>query len=1078
MANDFTYILGVHNCANYESGAAILKVPVQGGNIEYVSIGEDRLTRDKQTYTFPLRGIDYCMKEMGLDSLDQIDFIATEYSREPRWLNSGPAYRKIEHDYLKAQLDYDPSRIRIVDHHDAHAVGAFYPSGYDEAAILVIDGMGSELNTQTLYHAKDGQVNLIERGVGWGIGKLYSLVTANVLPYGPEKGYGKVMGLAPYGAEVPEPVLDFKARDQGMTTDYSEFYSRQPVSRMVAQNVPSCTDRTKVLDPTFARASYDIQCECERQFVRMAELAYEKTGCKNLCLSGGVALNGRANHLILEHTPIERIWIPPCCSDTGMPIGVALHVAMDLYGMDNLFFEMKHAYTGRDYPLDEVKQDLKAWGVTCRESSPKEVAGYIYDNKIIGWFDGPSETGPRALGHRSILADASKQEMKDKLNQTVKFREQYRPYAPSVLKEQSREWFDLLDESPYMLLVCEVKEDKRDKVPSITHIDGTARVQDVDREYSPLYWEVINEFYALSKVPMLLNTSFNVNREPIVETPLDAMICSFASSIDYLVFGGELLVDCEPFRDPELVRKMIAKRTEKDDEHYRAITKKFLKSYNEEGMKAYLARENEKANWYIKYAAEYELEKFISQASRNKTRLLIAGTDGHTQALYEYGPGFNQLSVSEVVAYPEAAGETGTWPSAYTPMAPKQIDWSEVDEVFISTHEYQDEVVRWIQEFVPEGISIRTLYDTAMDSLYYTLERDNLKVKVVTETSQARNTVQVVQIDEVSNDDQVSLDERYAFVCNHHFVHPPDKGFMGMAGITPDELDGQLRQLADNFQFVTARELVDPKLSLPESVALVTFDDACRDVFDYAVPVLRRFGIRGTIFVSTLPYAERRITSTQKRQLLLGKWGLDTFSTNFYEIFDREPVKRLSLEESGLENVYRYDEESVRKFKTDLNYLIPHETVSRILDTLFHSVFGSDEDMLGKIYMTEDELKRVQDEGWEIGGHSHGHSVLSLLSERGQENDLHRNRAYLSDVFSSEIASVAYPFGGEGSYTDETIRAARSVGYRVGFTMGREVVRPSHLKNPMCIPRFDNQDLFGRDNQLRQHLLEVLSTGD
>ena len=259
-----------------------------------------------------------------MESLEQIDFIYTDYARLPRWLNSGPGYRKLEHDYLKLRLRYPRERIRVVDHHDAHAASAFYPSPFDEAAVLVVDSLGSRLNTQTLYHFRDGEARMLERGDHWGIGRLYSLVTGSVLPYGPEKGFGKTMGLAPYGAVHPGPVLDFSPRDQGMSSDYSAFFSRPPLPRVVAKGVQRCEDRERVLDPYFARAAYDVQQECERQMVRMAEYAYEQTGSRNLCIAGGTALNGLANARVLQRSRFENVWIPPGCSDTGLSLGLAL----------------------------------------------------------------------------------------------------------------------------------------------------------------------------------------------------------------------------------------------------------------------------------------------------------------------------------------------------------------------------------------------------------------------------------------------------------------------------------------------------------------------------------------------------------------------------------------------------------------------------------------------------------------------------------------------------------------------------------------------------------------------------------
>ena len=323
----YVYILGVPNFANYESSAALIRVPSDGGEIDYVCIAEDRLSRAKHTYTFPLLAIDYCLKHFGLERLGQLDFIATDYARIPRWANSGPAYRKLENDYVKAMLDFPPERILIVDHHDAHAASCYYPSGFDEAGVLVVDGMGSELNTQTAYHFQGNTITWHERGFDWGIGKLYSLITGAVLPYGPEKGYGKVMGLAAYGEGSDAQALSFGAKGAGMTTDYSHFYTRFPISRLVARDVPQCQDRQEVMQDPFPRIAYEVQEECEKEFLRFANYIHEKTGTRHLCISGGVALNGRANYRILQETPIENVWIQPACSDTGIPFGAALWAA-------------------------------------------------------------------------------------------------------------------------------------------------------------------------------------------------------------------------------------------------------------------------------------------------------------------------------------------------------------------------------------------------------------------------------------------------------------------------------------------------------------------------------------------------------------------------------------------------------------------------------------------------------------------------------------------------------------------------------------------------------------------------------
>ena len=1079
---DWHVLLGVPNFANYESAAAVVAVPRGGGAIRYHCISEDRLTREKHSYTFPLRSIDYCLAAFGLDGLADVERIFTDYARLPRWHNSGPAYRKLEHDYLKAKLDFPRERIEILDHHDAHAASCYYPSGFEEAAVLIVDGMGSALETQSLYHGRGETLELIERGRGWGVGKLYSIVTGQVLPYGPEKGFGKVMGLAPYGEAHPGPVLDFGARNEGLTTDYSGFYSRQPVSRLLAENLPRCTDRKQVMEPAFARAAYDVQCECEEQLVRMARHAHERTGSTRLCLAGGVILNGRANHLILERTPIEEIWMPPCVSDCGIPFGLALWGAYNgpPERAERLSVAMPHAYTGREIGDAEIEAELGRAGVAWRETDCEQVAGLIAEGKVVAWFDGASEYGPRALGHRSILADPTREDMKEVLNSGVKFREAYRPYAPSVLAEHARDWFDLLAPSPFMLHVCTVKADKRVRVPAITHVDGTARIQEVSREHSPRYWALIEAFRRRSGVPLLLNTSFNVNREPIVETVADALICALRTKIDVLVFNGRILVACDDYRDPGITQGLTEQRSDDDDAKMERLHARYLTGFDPAERDAFLERENATAAWYLAGAPRYEAEKLVARAWQEGLRLLVAGTAGHAQVLYEYLPDVEALTVVGAVQVGAGPGEPGVWPPGWPSVALDGIDWSQADLVLISTHEYQDEAVAAL-EAAGCPLPIATLYDSAMDSLYFTLPEGAVRLHEIGEAP--RSAAAVRAIDEVAgagdDRDGGGLAERYGFVVNYHFVRPAEgAAFEGQVGITPEALGDQLRALADNFAFVTASELADPAAGLDESSALVTFDDGLKDVIDYAAPVLRRFGIRATVFLPTLPYAEGRVIQTHKRQLIMGRLGAERFRKAFYERLDGQVFEREDPARIGVVNAYRYDSEEVRRFKLDLNYCIPYAVLDPLLDRLFAELFGEERAVVERLYMSRDDLLRLQDVGWEIGGHGHRHLVMSRLGADDQRADAETCLDCIGRLFERPPTSFAYPFGGPGSYGAETVAAVRAAGYRAGYTVGRDIVRPGDLADAMTIPRFDNQDLFDRHNRLDHAKLEVLSTGD
>ncbi len=717
----FLYVLGVPNFANYEATASLVRIPRDGGAIDYVSVGEERLARVKHTYAFPLRGIHYCLQAFGLDALEEVDYIYTDYARLPRWLNSGPGYRKLEHDYLKLRLQYPLERIRIADHHDAHAASAFYPSPFEEAAVLVVDSLGSRLNTQTLYHFDGIRARALERGDHWGIGRVYSLVTGSVLPYGPEKGFGKTMGLAPYGRMHPGPVLRFDVRDEGMTSDYSAFATRAPLPRIVAAGVRSCEDRERVLDPYFARAAYDVQQECERQMLRMATYAHERTGSRRLCIAGGVALNGLANARVLNEAPFDDVWIPPGCSDTGLSLGLALWGYYQEIGTSRsprVTISMPTAYTGRPYARRDIVPLLDTFGIDYRRAEPEEVAPLIADGKVVGWFDGGSESGPRALGHRSIVADPRDPAMKDTLNHRVKFREGYRPYAPSILAEHAAEWLELDHPSPFMLLVVKVRKEKRALVPAITHVDNTTR-QTVTESANPEYYRMIRAFHRLTRVPIVLNTSLNVNREPIVETPIDALMCAFGTAIDFLYIEG-LLIACQPYATPEIVKRLGAQRRKLLDTEWSLITAKYLTAYDPAARDRYLGEANKIAEWHRNYRSKYELECKLDEWCARRARVLIVGTRGHTGCLHRHIDRFKELRVHRFVPLDEHPGEPGSL-RVYPETALEHVDWSEVDVVLISTHEYQDPAASCVKAVAPPGVPIVTIYDDAGDSLMHVL---------------------------------------------------------------------------------------------------------------------------------------------------------------------------------------------------------------------------------------------------------------------------------------------------------------------------------------------------------------------
>lgn len=514
------------------------------------SIEDERLTRVKYSLESDLtvtpmikerRAINYCLTEASLtpEDLDLIisnDLINSDYL---------PDFRK---------------EILMVNHHLTHAASTFFTSPFNEAAILVVDGIGTLVDeskniheTITLYYGKGteiqeiGKVNGkgIENPVsGWSlfensIGRFYYRVTAEI-------GFGfleegKTMGLAPYGRDI-------------YVTEFNRFYSitgfnfkqsheqKLEMVTFIRGIIQSANDRFQAT----ADIAFAAQFHLEKIMITICNSLYEMTGCNNICLAGGVALNSVANKKILENTPFKAIYVQPASGDAGTAIGAAL------YGHHVLAKKPRETslhpfspYLGKEYSENDVIRALEAHGSHINIIKPKEyiekVANLITEGHIIAWFNGRSEIGPRALGNRSILVDPRRKNMKDTLNSRVKHREAFRPFAPIVLEEKQGEYFELAHPSYYMLLVPQILSEKQKEIPAVTHADGTGRVQTVSKILNPELHELLSQYYKITGVPVLLNTSFNDNGEPIVESPHDALKCFLGTDIDYLAINGYLI---------------------------------------------------------------------------------------------------------------------------------------------------------------------------------------------------------------------------------------------------------------------------------------------------------------------------------------------------------------------------------------------------------------------------------------------------------------------------------------------------------------------------------------------------------
>jgi carbamoyltransferase len=481
---------------------------------------------------------------------------------------------------LQNKLGVDSSKILFSEHHLSHAASSFYCSPFSEAAILTVDGVG-EWTTATLGIGRGTDIKLLkEIKFPNSLGLLYSAFTA-FLGFEVNEGEYKVMGMAPFGDPkyVDQVYEVVNVDDEGgfeLDMDYFSFHyssektftkkfeklfgdPRDPKAEFFTdasgypsyfEEKPDNYDEIAKQNQYYADIAASIQVVTEQIMVKMANYAYKETGLKHLCMAGGVALNSVANRKILSETPFEEIYIQPAAGDGGASTGAALYCYHGILGKPRNFV-MEHAYWGQEHSPADTRKFLKANNISYElvEDDQKlieRVVDSIQNGKVIGWHQGRFEWGPRALGNRSILADPRSTEMKDIVNVKIKFREPFRPFAPSILEEKAGEYFDI-DEperhypARFMLYVTDVREDKRDILPAITHVDGTGRLQTVRKDLNPKYHKLIETFGDATGVPVLLNTSFNLKGEPVVNTPAEAFSSFSASGMDLLVLGNYLV---------------------------------------------------------------------------------------------------------------------------------------------------------------------------------------------------------------------------------------------------------------------------------------------------------------------------------------------------------------------------------------------------------------------------------------------------------------------------------------------------------------------------------------------------------
>jgi carbamoyltransferase len=592
------YILGI-SCFYHDSAAALL----QDGML-VAAAEEERLSRKKHDSGYPKLAVEFCLEQAGIgpQDLDYVVFYEKPLPKFERllttmlatWPRSLVAFREAMitwlneklwiKDRIRGQLGVDREKVLFVEHHMSHAASAFFCSPYEESAILTVDGVG-EWTSATLGVGKatwDGSgtnsIDLFQEArFPHSLGLLYSAFTA-WLGFEVNDGEYKVMGMAPYGRpeylDKVDKVIEFgKDGSFWLNMDYfsfhrsmehsfsrkfeelfgeprareSDFFTRE--TGVPADATVAATDKNQY----YADVAASIQATTERAIVNIARFLHERTGLKRLCMAGGVAMNSVANGRILRETPFEELYIQPAAGDSGGALGAALYAHHVLLGKPRVF-TMEHAFWGRGYSAAEIKAALDERGVKYEVVEDEDrlvdaVAGELAAGRVIGWHQGRFEWGPRALGNRSIIADPRRAEMKDIVNTKIKFREPFRPFAPSILADHAESYFDLRDgrqawpsdPAKFMLVVLPVAEDKREIIPAVTHAGGTGRLQTVTREGNPRYHKLIERFGQATGVPVILNTSFNLRGEPIVNTPQNALNTFYNSGIDALVLGDFLV---------------------------------------------------------------------------------------------------------------------------------------------------------------------------------------------------------------------------------------------------------------------------------------------------------------------------------------------------------------------------------------------------------------------------------------------------------------------------------------------------------------------------------------------------------
>ena len=565
-------ILGINHDMYISSAALIIDGKV------VAACAEERLTRDKMTRVFPSKAVDFCLKKANIN-LNQVDYVANSYNPAVHFKKFHPIfsnYRRFRADYfyaipdfllnrernIKEDSDYTYQRVRLgkkelniyyITHHLCHAANGFYISPFKKSAILTADGAGED-DTVNFLTGEKNNIKLIKRlKLPHSTGSFYSTFT-DFFGYKPEHDEWKVMALSAYAKnnnkyyKIIKNMVSLKTEG---SFELDQSYFKQAIHGLpnfYTDKFVSLLGKPKNKNEKFNKKDFEIAAGMQRVFEdicsHMLKYLYKVSKTKNLVLSGGSFMNSVFNGKVDKLTPFNKVWLSSCPDDSGQSIGAALYLYNNILKHKKRY-EMKHNFLGPSFKSEKIKADLIKYKVkfSYRKDVAKIISKELADGKLVGWFQGQMEFGQRALGNRSILADPRKISSKERVNNAVKYRENFRPFAPAILEENAHEFFDLKkgEKIPFMEKVVLVKQQKRHLIPAVVHKDFTARAQTVDSNTNKPFYDLINEFYKITGVPILLNTSFNLNGEAIVCSPTDAIRTFYSCGLDILVMGNYII---------------------------------------------------------------------------------------------------------------------------------------------------------------------------------------------------------------------------------------------------------------------------------------------------------------------------------------------------------------------------------------------------------------------------------------------------------------------------------------------------------------------------------------------------------